>query len=602
MTKHTDIINTLVDEYGINHIDEITRNMSLIEKVRAQVNAEMPSSQINYNIRVTYAEKVIESMRFHNDKVLAKQIFVALRMAKVWRHCNSKSVEKLITIIKKYSGIEALETYDKISSYHMNQIVNVLKKGMTIDQLNKYLEVICWEIMDGPSFSNKTEQYGMHENDWFEFMPIRIQYNHLKYFDTFIKVLKYTCNFSQPMTGRFLKHLSSLSDKCLKYTVTDERNWNNLMKGPNWDYGFRLIEIIKSAKDWQPITKKLRQDRQWEIHFNRIPQDKLIRKMDDITYWGHNKKKFSLLIKGIKDMRLSLDPDQEDLLEHELLALKKLIKWFGHEWRNFVSNYGTDTVHDIGINLPAVSNSPFTSNQVKFLRNNKTKWQDAIRIVRNWKQLLAARIDPLATGGFKKATEHLRKLRYNDIINETQNFAQECSKWNVSQNDFSKWSKKWLKHSEIKQETIPMIDITDGDWRFHRLYRDDPRGLFLGEYTECCQHPDGAAPNAAWHGAINPNGAFVVLEHRDTIKFQSWVWRSGDALIFDNIEGSVKKELRKDAKEQYKKGVQAFKKVLGIKKTLIGTGRSKIKFKHPMHLDYGIPRNTESDAFYVWEV
>ncbi|MFX4369979.1 hypothetical protein ABTA37_19815, partial [Acinetobacter baumannii] len=45
------------------------------------------------------------------------------------------------------------------------------------------------------------------------------------------------------------------------------------------------------------------------------------------------------------------------------------------------------------------------------------------------------------------------------------------------------------------------------------LPRSDPRGLFLGEHTHCCQHPGEAGSACAWFGQENARSGFFVVEN-----------------------------------------------------------------------------------------
>jgi hypothetical protein len=74
------------------------------------------------------------------------------------------------------------------------------------------------------------------------------------------------------------------------------------------------------------------------------------------------------------------------------------------------------------------------------------------------------------------------------------------------------------------------------------LPREDPRGMFLGNITECCQHPKGHAASCAYDGVINPKAAFVVFEINNEIEAQCYVWEDKEGNIcFDSFEYPTKK-------------------------------------------------------------
>ena len=70
----------------------------------------------------------------------------------------------------------------------------------------------------------------------------------------------------------------------------------------------------------------------------------------------------------------------------------------------------------------------------------------------------------------------------------------------------------------------------------HFLPRSDARGVFVGHYTECCQHLEGAKW-ATRHGQSSPYGCFWVVEKHGEIVAQAWAWEGRDGRVcFDNIE------------------------------------------------------------------
>lgn len=70
------------------------------------------------------------------------------------------------------------------------------------------------------------------------------------------------------------------------------------------------------------------------------------------------------------------------------------------------------------------------------------------------------------------------------------------------------------------------------------LPRHDPRGLWLGHLTDCCQYPGSAGQACAWAGHENPGMGFFIVEDRNgTVVAQSWTWADGKGgVCFDNVE------------------------------------------------------------------
>ena len=62
--------------------------------------------------------------------------------------------------------------------------------------------------------------------------------------------------------------------------------------------------------------------------------------------------------------------------------------------------------------------------------------------------------------------------------------------------------------------------------------------MFLGFYTNCCQHI-GNLEGPCYHGQASPYAAFMVVEYKDRIVAQAWTWEGEDGRIcFDNIEAA----------------------------------------------------------------
>lgn len=117
--------------------------------------------------------------------------------------------------------------------------------------------------------------------------------------------------------------------------------------------------------------------------------------------------------------------------------------------------------------------------------------------------------------------------------------AHELSRWDMSQDNMDT-AEDWYDIANEKKlyTTIPFVEVKVGKYTLTRLDDLDPRGLTLGQHTDCCQYIGGAGRSSAKHGYTKPNGGFYVVtkEGDDRIQSQAWVWRYGDMLVLDNIE------------------------------------------------------------------
>ena len=74
--------------------------------------------------------------------------------------------------------------------------------------------------------------------------------------------------------------------------------------------------------------------------------------------------------------------------------------------------------------------------------------------------------------------------------------------------------------------------------RVRFLPREDPRGMYLGIYSSCCQHPTGYAATCAFDGTMNQNSAFLICEVNGKFAAQAYVYfaRDQSTIVLDSLE------------------------------------------------------------------
>jgi len=619
-------IQTLEEDYGISSISQVVvwgREQelvpSLIQRVKdaEAIRNRYPSMHTQDDeIRYAYAWQIARRMNWshfdYETTFKCKSLFVKLRMAKVWAATDVSSVETIIRALEKAGIVLSMKHSVWFISY--DHVVDMVKKGMHIQQIVRLLKMVDPITQKNHQKVTSTHKYwfanGCHVGEWFDKVIEGISHSHVKFFSRFMRTFKHTHKISPHITARVFtggkgELLNSLSEEALKMTVTDSRNWPGLVSnlGNNYNNRFRLNVVVRTHKEWVPFRINHIKDMVWLNKFKRVPSDPGMRDIPNKIIEGFNKKSFGSFVEEYKRLFGGRHSTMER--SHDILALAKLHLWFGSGWNKTLalSNSGWDAafvipaIHDLGINLPET----VSEKGRVFLKRYTHKWVEAVRVVNNWQLLIDQGIDPLAKEGLKNSLQFLASIMYDRILDIP--FAQECAKWGYSQDNFEDIQKIWVSR-RLAYSSIPKISLSEGDWKFYLLDRDDPRGPFLGEYTGCCQHPNGPGASCALHGASNPDGGFVVLEHQGTIKFQSWVWRSGSTLVFDNIEGQVSQNLYNDAKITYLKGIKLFRGRLGIEILNIGTGGSDISYDDLLktrHREISAP-DGYTDSHSVWEV
>ena len=148
-------------------------------------------------------------------------------------------------------------------------------------------------------------------------------------------------------------------------------------------------------------------------------------------------------------------------------------------------------------------------------------------------------------------------LRYKNVKGEKLAIiASECR---LSQKDFNKFQSKWLKLvDKIKEKILPHIEVESCGYRVYTLPSNDPRGLLLGEYTNCCQSIDEAGEECAIAGTKQKDKGFLIVEDDGEILAQSWYWLDKNDpthIVLDSIES---KGLSENQAERVAKAILAW--------------------------------------------
>src|SRR5262249_19035820 len=105
------------------------------------------------------------------------------------------------------------------------------------------------------------------------------------------------------------------------------------------------------------------------------------------------------------------------------------------------------------------------------------------------------------------------------------------------------WKKKPKKKHDPKKY-LPELDIDGNKFgqpnlRLRKLSLEEPRALFIGAFTECCQRLDQQGHESLRHMYETGASCLYVVEDKKTgeIKGHSWAWRGTKGeLCFDNAE------------------------------------------------------------------
>ena len=160
--------------------------------------------------------------------------------------------------------------------------------------------------------------------------------------------------------------------------------------------------------------------------------------------------------------------------------------------------------------------------------------------------------------------------------------------------DIDKYKRLEEFYIESKQTPLPKwaqtAPMTQSNLKARFLPREDPRGIFLGQYTACCQHPDNAAYSSAIDGTMSPNACFFVVEnHLGRIVGQAYVWQDLNGNVcFDSFEtGGAGSSIFHSTERQkaVKSLIQNFAAKMGNVKVTLGSSRINITDKVTKRLE-----------------
>ncbi len=161
---------------------------------------------------------------------------------------------------------------------------------------------------------------------------------------------------------------------------------------------------------------------------------------------------------------------------------------------------------------------------------------------------------------FVDALTYLDSIPFKNIKRGNEEFAGLVKNAGVTSQDiFLKYQDLYETIRFRKKSSIPrvcegrIVTLNGKEYkiRIEILRKDNPFGMLVGEskYTNCCQKMDDAGEECMNHSMKDGRVfcTYLVDENNDKIMLsESWVWRKGNMICFDNIEGtSVLKENHK---------------------------------------------------------
>lgn len=98
-------------------------------------------------------------------------------------------------------------------------------------------------------------------------------------------------------------------------------------------------------------------------------------------------------------------------------------------------------------------------------------------------------------------------------------------------------AKDWYSIMRERQySAIPKVQGKIDNYEYEILDLDNPLALSVGYLTRCCFLLDGLSKESLYHSISSKNGRTFVVRKDGELIAQSWTWRNGNVLCFDNVE------------------------------------------------------------------
>jgi hypothetical protein len=339
---------------------------------------------------------------------------------------------------------------------------------------------------------------------------------------------------------------ASMFDSSLKLALVFGNSWKAWI-----DKNIKL-EREKAEKDFDSnILLNLSEDI-WKNSIETLPEkSRNINKNWDLELVEEFWKRHSKLFTQEEGKEGKSDFIKQKLLEIRQIRnssnYKKMAKEHEAETEEKINQNITTIYHDASYWLTIAPVRSLNGLDQYLLKNISREKTDLEIIARRW---------PVLTDEEKQLSHNellktCRSMHYIDAKNTS--FAAESAAWGISESDYTLFEKRYISSLNI---AVPFN--TDKTWENNGLVgkflkRNDTRGLYLGQYTNCCQHPNGTGKSCAWYGQESPDSGFFVIENaKGEIIAQSWTWISDDGgVCFDNCEAKGLGNNQSDVLEIY---------------------------------------------------
>lgn len=153
--------------------------------------------------------------------------------------------------------------------------------------------------------------------------------------------------------------------------------------------------------------------------------------------------------------------------------------------------------------------------------------------------------------------DELNRTTFDNVSMGEWNLEYRARKAGMERQYFPRAQEVLKEMQEREYQTIPPIEYNGEKYRGRILRIDDPLHLVIGNITTCCQKfgENQYGEPSMVHSATEENGSVFIIEKIDDKGraiggpiAQSWTWRNGDRVCFDNVEipNTLESNLKKE--------------------------------------------------------
>ena len=361
------------------------------------------------------------------------------------------------------------------------------------------------------------------------------------------------------------KHINERGERVVECAVsggnTETAHQLDLLEasGRLSDDAFEVIEGYGLSISQHDVDSIVLRARAWQECHGRLPKDREVFMAMDAEHVAALKgciSQFGSLYTKLKE--------EQCINRHDVSGIANAI-----QFRMFGKSAPVEAVRVFG--LQALTEMPPTMPEDAirwaWTHRNHPDTCMVVKVLNAWRNLS----QDVKNKGVAALAAEADLLRYSTF--RVRELAIICSSNGVAEYDYQGIESRWMKGVEDRKfSTIPGVEVHVGDYHMYRLADNDPRGVMLGVLTNCCQHPGGAGQSCAWHGVENEDGAFFVLENaKGTIVAQSWAWRNGPVVVFDNVE-ALSNAYKSTLMEAWVLSAQKLVGQFGITEVRVGMG------------------------------